>query len=81
MSELLWMVCTMCRQTVIQNDVGICQHCQGKYDRHNQPDSWDNMHRCVRCGQRLSVSDGDCDICDDGEVRDLLQAGDLDGGD
>ncbi len=40
-----WMVCTMCRQTVVQNDCGICLHCQRKYERHDQPDSWDNLHR------------------------------------
>lgn len=38
-----WMYCTQCKQTVVQNDCGICLHCQGKYEKHEQPDSWTNL--------------------------------------
>ena len=43
-NDLLWMYCTQCRQTVIQNDVGLCLRCQGVYHVGNQPDSWDNVN-------------------------------------
>lgn len=42
-------------------------HCQGKYDKHNQPDSWDNLHRCMRCGRKLPTTSGKCGVCDDRE--------------
>ena len=72
-----WMVCTMCRQTVLQNDIGICLHCQRKYDRHNQPDSWDNLHRCARCGRRLAIASEDCGICDGDECGHFSPAFDV----
>lgn len=62
-----WMRCTGCRQTVLQNDCGICLACQRKYDASTQPDSWDNLHRCMRCGRRLPIASGNCGICDDRE--------------
>ena len=55
------MVCTQCRQTVWRNDIGICMHCQHKYERFNQPDSWDNQMKCMRCGRDKPVKD--CRIC------------------
>lgn len=74
MSDDNWMVCTMCRQTVRLNDIGICMHCQGKYDKHNQPDSWDNLHRCQRCGRGLPLASGHCGVCDDRDL-DLFTSG------
>jgi len=64
MSELLWMFCTQCRQTVIRNDCGICLACQRKYTPDAQPDSWINIHRCIKCGKRSTVENDICRDCD-----------------
>ena len=67
MPELLWMSCSQCKQTVIRNDCGICLHCQRAYTKHEQPDSWDNVHRCDRCGRRGPFPVSTCTICDGAE--------------
>ena len=50
MGAIKWMFCTQCKQTVWLNDVGICLMCQKKYNKFNQPDSWDNAPKCSNCG-------------------------------
>ncbi len=44
-NEIKWVICTQCRDLIVPNDSGICLSCQGKFDKSNQPDNWDNIHK------------------------------------
>jgi len=67
MNNFKWMVCTQCKQTVLQNPTGVCLKCNGPFDVNDQPDSWKNLHRCKRCGRELPVASDCCGICNDDE--------------
>ena len=65
MEEVVWMFCTECKRTVLMNNAGICLACQGKYNHKTQPDSWENMHICKKCGSSFPFLAEGCVDCKD----------------
>jgi len=65
--KVSWMYCTQCKQTVFQNDCGICLRCQGAYHVGNQPDSWANNEgkgtfpESVKPRMRQHIKDIECE--------------------
>lgn len=63
MPEIKWMQCPHCKQTVLYNLAGTCLACQAMYTRDKQPDSWDNLHKCMHCDRVLAEAFGECRKC------------------
>ena len=65
MEKICWMFCTQCKRTVVFNRAGICLRCQGLYIAEEQPDSWENMHKCKVCGKDFPFIFEGCLRCQD----------------
>lgn len=72
MPEIKWMQCPHCKQTVLYNLAGTCLACQAMYTRDKQPDSWDNLHKCMHCDRVLAEAFGECRKCKE-EGKDAIQ--------
>lgn len=65
--EMKWMECPHCKKCVLHNMTGTCLACQRTFAPEEQPDSWENLHRCRRCSRKVSLVGSDCGICEDTE--------------